>query len=185
MLENEKKDLLSFVNQSSKRAKVVFMNPKDLVFEENVLMNCYYCGKYGNNWRCPPNLPDIDYKKMFAEFDEGAFVSLTYEIPDQRQYDAIRNESSVVLQKLLLEIEKWMWNHNRSNAISFGAGSCKLCRGGCGKEKCNNPYLSRSPLEATGVHVIKSAKKYGIDIKFPTDKKLMRIGLVVWQNMED
>ena len=56
-----------------------------------------------------------------------------------------------------------------------------LCKGGCGKERCNNPYLSRSPLEATGVNVIKSAKKYGIDIRFPTDKQMIRIGLLLWQ----
>ena len=96
-------------------------------------------------------------------------------------YSEIRNESSIILHKLLLELEKLMWKNNNSNAISFIGGSCKLCRGGCGKEKCNNPYLSRSPLEAIGVNIIKSARKYGVDIKFPTDRHLIRIGLLLWQ----
>lgn len=183
MFEEEREELTGFVKQNNEKAEVIFMKPCSLVFEENVKMNCFYCGKYGNNWRCPPNLPDIDYKKMFNEFDEGIFVSLTYDV-NSSVYDQIRNDSSITLHKLLLSIEKWLWDHNRSTAISFGAGSCKLCRGGCGKDKCNNPYMSRSPLEATGVNVIKSAKKYGIDIVFPTVDKLMRVGLVVWQNPE-
>lgn len=182
MNEVDKQDLVDFVRGKNNAAEIVFMDPAELIFEENVKMNCFYCGKYGNNWRCPPNLPDIDYKKMFSEYDEGAFVVFTYIIENPEQYKQIRNDSSLVLHKLLLDMERWMWDHNRSTAISFGAGSCKLCRGGCGKDRCNNPYMSRSPLEATGVHVVKSAAKYGIDIKFPTDKNLMRVGLIVWQN---
>lgn len=160
----------------------VHMYPKDLVFEENAKMNCFYCGKYNNNWRCPPNLPDIDYKQMMLEYDGGLFVWDEYKINSKEEYTKIRNNSSVVLHKKLLKIEKWFWNHNCSNAISFGAGSCKLCRDGCGKDRCNNPYMSRSPLEATGVSVVKSAKKYGIDISFPTEEKLMRLGLVLYQS---
>lgn len=185
MTEEEKISLIDYVKSHNENAKVHFINPSDLVFEENVKMNCFYCGKYKNNWRCPPNLPDIDYKKMFEEFDEGAFVILSYDINDVNEYDEIRNNSSVVLHKLLLSMEKWMWDNNRSTALSFGAGSCKLCRGGCGPDKCNNPYMSRSPIEATGVNVIKSAKKYDIDVKFPTKDNLKRIGLIVWQNQED
>lgn len=180
MNDTVKKDLFQFMNSAEPLADGVIIYPSELIFEENVKMNCYYCGKYGNNWRCPPNLPNIDYPKMMTEYDYGLFVILKYQVTKET-YAQIRNDSSIILHKLLLNLEKWMWNHNRSNAISFTAGSCKLCRGGCGKEKCNNPYLSRSPLEATGVNIIKSAKKYGIDVNFPTDKELMRIGLLLWQ----
>lgn len=176
-----KEELLRALKELNPTVEGVFMEPKDLVFEENVKMNCFYCGKYSNNWRCPPNLPNIDYKKMVNEFDVGLFVFLKYEIKDKEEYAIVRNESSIVLHKILLALEKWMWNHNHSNALSFIAGSCKLCKGGCGKDKCNNPYMSRSPLEAIGVNVIKSARKYGIQINFPTDVSLMRIGLLLWQ----
>ncbi|MEG1887468.1 MAG: DUF2284 domain-containing protein [Oscillospiraceae bacterium] len=181
----EKKELIGFLKHLCPAAEGVFMNPADLVFEENVKMNCFYCGKYGNNWMCPPNIPNIDYPKMFSEYNEGLFVVLTNDMSDKKNYDAIRTESSIIVHKALLELEKWMWNHNCSNAISFGAGSCKLCKGGCGKERCNNPYMARSPLEATGVNVIKSARKVGIDIRFPADKKLMRVGLLLWQYEEN
>lgn len=177
-----KAELLKFCRDIAPNAEFVFMDPCEAVFEECVKINCFYCGKYGLNWRCPPNLPDLDYPKMFSEYDEGLFVSFSYNITDKAQFADIRTESSIVLHKALLKLEKWFYEHNRSTAISFGAGSCKLCKGGCGKERCNNPYMSRSPLEATGVNIIKTASKYGIDVKFPTDSKLMRIGLVMWQN---
>ena len=158
----------------------VFIDPQDLVFEENVKMNCYYCGKYDHNWRCPPNLPEVDFPKMMTEFEEGIFLWSIHHVKRQ-DYDLKRNESSVQLHRTLLKIEKWMWDHNCSNVISFGAGSCKLCKDGCGKDKCNNPYMSRSPIEATGINVVKSAKKYGIDIKFPTNEQFIRLGMVLFQ----
>lgn len=183
----QKEELLQYLKHQNPDAKAVFIDLKNLVFEKEVArINCFYCGKYNNNWKCPPNLPDMDYEKMFAAFDEGVFVYLSYDITDAADYTKIRNESSVILHKTLLAMEKWMWNHNMPTAISFGAGSCKLCKGGCAKEKCNHPYLSRSPLEATGVNVLKSAKKYGINLSFPTDKKLYRLGLLIWQKeLED
>lgn len=185
MKKSERIDLIAYLREKSNIAEGIFIEPRDLIFEENVKMNCYYCGKYNNNWRCPPNLPDIDYPKMMQEYNAGLFVSLTYNIYEHEDFSTIRTDSSNVLHRLLLTLEKWLWDHNCSNAISFTAGSCKLCKGGCGKEKCNNPYMSRSPLEATGVNVVKSAKKYGIDINFPTDKQLMRIGLLLWQEEEE
>ncbi|NBH19576.1 DUF2284 domain-containing protein [Clostridiaceae bacterium] len=182
MNKSEKEAFLKYIRQIAPSAEVVFMEPKEAVFEELVKMNCFYCGKYGRNWKCPPNIPDIDYPKMFSEFDEGAFISYSFEIHDSSAYEGIRSESSIVLHKTLLQLEKWMWEHDRSTALSFGAGSCKLCKGGCGKERCNNPYRSRTPLEATGVNIIKTAAKYGIEIHFPTDRLLTRIGLIMWQN---
>lgn len=177
----DKGELLDVILKYNSRAQAIFIDPKELVLEEQVRLNCFYCAKYGNNWKCPPHLPPIDYGKMFSEFDEGVFVCLKYDIDDTQSFAQIRNDSSVELHKLLLEVENWLWSRNKSTALSFGGGSCKLCKGGCGETKCNNPYKARSPLEATGVNVIKSAQKYGLEIKFPTNKELQRVGLVVWQ----
>ena len=181
MTNEQYPQLLDYLAKSYPNATGVLMDPKELVFEEVVKQNCYYCGRYGQNWRCPPNLPAVDYPKMMREFDKGLFVYLTYTYKTTAEFDAARTDSSVQLHKLLLNLEKWMYYHNAPTAISFIGGSCKLCKGGCGKDRCNNPYLSRSPLEATGVNIIKSAKKYGIDIRFPTDKQMIRLGLLLWQ----
>lgn len=179
MNEDKLERLVSYIQSLDSRVKCVCMKPSDLIFEENVKMNCYYCGKYNNNWRCPPNLPNVDFPKLMTEYENGLFLIMQFEILSDN-FSAIRSESSIVLHKLLLDSEKWLWNNNDSTAISFIGGSCKLCKNGCGKDRCNNPYMSRSPLEATGVNIIKSVKKYNIEITFPVTNMMMRIGLLLW-----
>lgn len=157
----------------------IMIKPNSLVFEERVIMNCFYCGKYGHNWMCPPNLPKINFQRMFSEYECGAFILMRSNFT-KGDYEEIRSKSSITLHKALLHMEAYLWKHNNSTAISFGAGSCKLCRDGCGKAECNNPYMARSPLEATGVNVIKSAQKYNICIDFPPKNMLLRLGLLLW-----
>lgn len=157
----------------------IIINLEDLIFEERVKMNCFYCGRYGENWMCPPNLPKIDYKKMFNEYSFGALVYLKM-VLDNENYNDVRNNSSIILHKGLLCMEKYFWNHNNPTCISFIAGGCKLCKGGCGEKRCNNPYAARSSIEAIGVNIIETAKKYGLNITFPPDKYLTRCGLIVW-----
>lgn len=41
--------------------------------------------------------------------------------------------------------------------------------------------MSRSPIEAVGINIVKSMKQYGISVDFPTDQMLKRIGLILWQ----
>lgn len=172
-------EALLFANEEFSILQGILIKLEDLVFEERVFMNCFYCGRYGQNWKCPPNLPKLDYKKMFSEFSCGALVYLKMPV-DKKNYNDVRNNSSIVLHKGLLRMEKYFWNHNNSTSLSFIAGACKLCKGGCGEKKCNNPYDSRSPLEATGVNIIETAKKYNFNITFPADKYMIRCGLIVW-----
>lgn len=159
--------------------QVAPIQPTDLIFEERVLQSCFYCGRYGVNWRCPPKLPPVDYRKMMTEYQNGALVYVTLPYTDENFKD-VRAESSVYLHKALLEMERMLWDRDYSLALSFTGGSCKLCKNGCGKDRCNNPYLSRSPVEATGANIIESAKKCGIQIGFPLQGKITRIGLLLW-----
>ena len=64
---------------------------KGVVFEERVKMNCFYCGKYNSNWKCPPHVPQLDWKMIMEEcrngFDEKTKQKL-HEImkaPEQRE----------------------------------------------------------------------------------------------------
>lgn len=155
------------------------VNIKDMCFEQRVRMNCFYCKNYNLNWKCPPKIPDIDYEKMMNEYDNAAFVKI--ELPFiEENFQEIRTKSTNDLHKAMLLLEKQLWDMDYSMAISFIGGSCKLCKNGCGKERCNNPYSARVPLEATGVNVIKSAQSVGIKITFPPNETLMRVGLLLW-----
>ena len=174
-------DAISYAKKQLKLTNLegMIIDASDLIFEERVRMNCFYCGRYNTNWRCPPKIPDIDYKKMMGEFDCCAvvYIKLPFE---SNNYNDVRNESSVLLHKAILEMEKFLWNNNNSTCISFIGGGCKLCKNGCGKEKCNNPYMSRTPVEATGINLVKSLEKYGIHIVFPPRDYMYRFGLILF-----
>ncbi|MBD5537233.1 MAG: DUF2284 domain-containing protein [Lachnospiraceae bacterium] len=181
MLNNQEilQGALDFANEEFSILQGILIKIEDIVFEERTIMNCFYCGRYGQNWKCPPNLPRIDYQKMLGEFSCGALVYVKIPL-DETNYDDVRNNSSIILHKGLLRMEKYLWNHDNSTYLSFIAGGCKLCKGGCGEKHCNNPYQSRSPVEAIGINVVETAKKYNLHITFPPVQYMVRCGLLVW-----
>lgn len=172
-------EMISWVNENGFSIKGIVINQTDLIFEERVKMNCFYCAKYNVSWKCPPKIPVLDYKKMFLEFDNAAFI-YTQMALQESDYDSVRKNSSIYLHQAMLLCEKWLYVHNNTTALSFIGGSCKLCKNGCTPEHCANPYQARVPVEALGINVIKSAIKYGIEIKFPPGDFMIRIGLLLW-----
>lgn len=176
--ENDLKRLVNHCKEKGYDIEIVITSKEQLVFEERVKMNCFYCGKYNSSWRCPPRIPPIDFDKMLDEFENIAFVQIKKEINDN--FDVIRNESTIELHRALLECEKWLWDNNNSTSLSFIGGSCKLCKNGCAPNKCANPYQSRSPVEALGINVVKSVANIGIELVFPPKEYLTRIGMLLW-----
>lgn len=173
-------ELLKYVKSSFNEYNLIQIKYDDIVFEEQVKMNCFYCGKYNVSWKCPPKLPtNIDFKKMLKEFSNIALLYKNFYFT-RENYNMVRNDSSIELHNTLLKMEQFLWNHNCSTALSFIGGSCKLCKSGCGKDKCNNPYKSRSPMEATGMNVIKTAANVGVEIVFPPKDYITRMGMIMW-----
>lgn len=155
------------------------MVPSDLVFEERVKLNCFYCKNYNTHWKCPPKIPPIDYQKVVSEFEHGVFVKI--ELPfSESDFSEIRVRSTNDLHRSLLKLERYMWEHNYPLSISFIGGSCKLCKNGCGIEHCNNPYQARMSMEGAGINVVKSLEKYGLRIVFPPKNNLTRVGMLLW-----
>ena len=154
-------------------------DPRDAVFEERVKLSCFYCARYNVCWRCPPKIPQLDYPKIMSEFEHAALVWVDMPMTKETYAD-VRSESSVRLHHAVLGLEKELLKNHVDIYLSFIGGSCKLCKNGCGKERCNNPYLARIPLEATGINVVKTVEKYGIKVEFPATTHMMRIGMVLW-----
>lgn len=161
------------------KLKLISADINKFVFEQRVKLMCFYCGKYGKNWRCPPHLPDTDYRSVFKEFPNAAFVIIKMPV-DKASYDNVRYNSTMLVHKAVLSAEKILYDNNVSITLSFIGGSCKLCRNGCADDQCRNPYNSRSPLEATGLNVIKTMHNHGVDIVFPVTSLMTRVGLVLW-----
>jgi len=174
------KEITELVERTSQDLSIKKVTIDDFVFEKRVLLNCFYCPKYGVKWTCPPRIPNLDYREVFVEYEN--FLAVFY----KKRFTGItptakhREESSNLLHKTLLEIEKVLWQKDHPLAVTFIGGCCKLCKDECSIEKCKQPSLARIPLEACGINVVKTMRKVGIEIVFPPKVFFYRVGMLVW-----
>lgn len=156
------------------------VNVKNIQMEERVRLQCFHCQKYNKKWTCPPKINQFDFRKIYEEYENAMVVYCEIPFEGKEEYERVRNESTNLVHRSLLDIEKILYDNNESLAISFIGGSCKLCKT-CDEKGCRLPHLSRIPLEATGVNVIKFIKReLNMDIVFPLDKYMYRFGLILW-----
>jgi predicted metal-binding protein len=142
------------------------ISPKAFVFDDRALLKCYFCCKYGKNFRCPPNIPNLDYRKIIRSCSEAALFCYEQKFDGQITTDD-RRLSSQALHKAVLKAEDILWKHNHPLAISFIGGSCKLCGCKCVDDECCRPEESRIMLEAIGVDITATAEKVGVEIVYP------------------
>ncbi|NFH90634.1 DUF2284 domain-containing protein [Clostridium botulinum] len=177
----EYKIIEDILNRSSPLLYYKKINIEDIKLEERVSMKCFQCNKYNKSWTCPPKIPNIRYEKMFKEYENAVLVYCKISFDDLEDFEYIRRKSTNLLHKTLLKLEAELYKKNFPLATSFIGGSCKLCKDGCAKEECRLPQQARIPLEATGVNVLQLFKKStGIEIIFPPQKVLFRVGLLFW-----
>lgn len=172
-------ELSDFIYQAYPILKICPFPIDQMVFEERVKQKCFHCKNYGTKWTCPPRLPNVDYPRMVREYDNAAVLIYEADV-NFDNFESTRYQSTNIIHKALLSLEKYLYDHNICMAISFIGGSCKLCKNGCNKEQCANPYISRIPWEAIGCNVVESLKNIGIEVKFPIKDKLYRYGLILW-----
>lgn len=158
---------------------IVELPLSSFVFEERVKQKCYHCKNYNLKWTCPPHIPNVDYARMFQEYEHCA-VLICKVFVSNGDFEEKRAKSTNKIHKALLYLEGELYRNNNSMALSFIGGSCKLCKNGCNKDKCANPYISRMPWEATGCNVISTLRNIGIEISFPITDSLHRYGLFLW-----
>lgn len=168
----------NYIAENLPNMRTVRIDIADIEFEQRFELLCFYCARYNAKWTCPPRIPKANYKKIFSEYSNALFVY--HLLPLSDDYEKVRTDSSIVLHRALLEIENFLLSNGNAVRISFIGGSCKLCKNDCAPDKCRNPYQARIPLEATGVNVIKTVEKCGIQIKFPAIEMIYRIGLILW-----
>ena len=173
------KRLTELIKSTSPYLGAEVIELSEIVFEERVLLNCFHCPRYKVNWTCPPKIPDVDYKKIIQEYDNGLLAYCKMPFTKQKM-EIVRRDSTNLLHRALLAAEKLLWDNNYPLAISFIGGSCKLCAQGCDPDRCRQPSLARIPIEATGVNVAKSVESIGLKIDFPPEEYLYRVGLLLW-----
>lgn len=151
----------------------------EIIFEESVKLNCFYCKNYNKKWTCPPRIPDLDYEKIMNEYSNKLILEYSVDF-EKHNFEEARHRSTNYLHSIVLKLEKYLWEHNYPMSISFIGGSCKLCKNTCSEIDCRNRGLSRIPIEAIGVNLIKTLKRINVDIKFPVTSNLKRYGMILW-----
>jgi predicted metal-binding protein len=158
---------------------LIEINPsEDLIFDLKVVESCKNCKRYGTKASCPPYVFDsYYYQKLLPTYRYGVVY---YE-----QFNSLSNtwvengkNSSLALQKFLLARRDELFQQGRVFVTAFGSGSCKLCTE-C-SFPCRLPNKALVPLEATGLDVVKTVKKFGVNIKFPVTDSFYRIGAIFY-----
>lgn len=178
---NVEEKILAHLAKKSKYLYGKKVSVKEIELEERVRLQCFHCEKYNKKWTCPPKINQFDFRKLYGEYENAMVVYCEIPFEGKDEYDKVRNDSTNLVHRTLLELEKLLYENNESLAVSFIGGSCKLCKNGCDEKACRLPHMARIPLEATGVNVIKFIKReLDIEITFPLDKYMYRFGLILW-----
>lgn len=178
VLNNSANEVKVFLNKNYPQLKCYEIDVNKIVFEERVKIKCFQCSKFGVKWTCPPNIPNLNYSKILSEYNMIMLVYGEFKYTDQN-YEDVRTESTNIIHRALLDLERYMFSRNHSLCTSFIGGSCKLCKSGCGKDKCNNQESARIPVEAIGINVVRTMNNVGIKVDFPVNKEIKRIGLLL------
>lgn len=155
------------------------INPKNLPFDNKVQEMCKSCKRFGFKASCPPYVESVDYyKKLLPTYKNGIIYYQHFIVENKKEWEELGKTSSLEIHNHLLQVRDNLFEEGHYFAIIFGAGSCKMC------EKCSfpcrQPQKSITPLEATGVDVVKLMKTYGVHIDFPVTNIIYRIGLVLY-----
>jgi predicted metal-binding protein len=153
--------------------------PGAFIFDDRAKLKCYFCPKYGKNYRCPPNIPDLDYRRMIRNCSEAVLFCYKQLFEGEITLES-RRKSSQALHKAILKAEDILWQNNYPLAISFIGGSCKLCGCICPDEECAKPEESRIMLEAIGVDITATAATVDVKIVYPPKGHYIRVGAVLW-----
>ena len=172
-------DLQVALNKEFPSITLLPIKKESFIFEERVRQKCFHCKNYNLKWTCPPKSPDVNYPVLFNEYDNAAVLIYKVNV-NNSDFEEQRTYSTNIIHKACLYLEKILYTGNNPMAISFIGGSCKLCKNGCHKEHCVNPYASRMPWEATGCNVIETLRRNDISVIFPITDTLYRYGLILW-----
>ncbi len=151
--------------------------PQEIIFDPRAYVKCFNCKNYNTKHTCPPEIPYLKYKEIILSYKVGLIAGVK-EGFTKETFPKVRRDSTNKLHNIMITLEKEAFNLQNHFSISFIGGSCRLCPDGCAP-KCKHPDLARIPVEATGVDVIETLNKFGVNLEFPVKEKLYRVGLLM------
>ena len=157
-----------------------WIDPKQMVTGHWVRAKCIYgCPRYGLKACCPPEVPSVaECRSLFKEFHKGLFFHLPKKFEDPQMRFTWARE----VNRKVLAFEREVFLAGFHKAFIFTPAPCGIC-GECkpNKRECRNPPLARPTLEAYGVDVFTTARKFGypIEVLNQYDQETNRYGLLL------
>lgn len=157
-------------------------NPRILkqYFDIKVREQCKSCKRYGVKASCPPYCETMEYyQRLLPKYKYGELIVLEYPIEDRSKWAELGKCSSQEISNEIIKYRNRLIELGFYFVVGFTAGSCKNC------DKCSIPCRlpdkSLVPLEATGIDVVKLAKKIAkVRLHFPVTDKFYRIGMILY-----
>lgn len=134
------------------------IDPKEVVTAEWVRLKCQYgCDGYGLCLTCPPYSPEPSRTRKIL--DSYSVAALLWQ-PEGWQG----------LRKICSELERELFLRGYYKAFAMPSGPCELCDPCPLKYPCNHPELARPSMEACGIDVYATARRFGFPIEVVRDR---------------
>jgi predicted metal-binding protein len=160
---------------SFKADSPTIINPAEVVTGEWVRWKCRFgCDGYNSSLVCPPFSPaPEDTRKLLNEYRTGIFFEVQgCDLSFCGTHDARKRESGRYdVKEIAVNIERELFLAGFYKAFGLGAGPCRLCTACAFEKGCRHAYLARPSMEACGIDVFASARKFGFEIDTVRDEK--------------
>jgi len=129
------------------------VNPQEVVTAEWVRLKCQYgCDGYGQSLTCPPYSPTPEITRKVLNSYRCAVL-----IWKSREWQGLR--------ELCAHLERTLFLDGYYKAFAMPSGPCERCGACPGKYPCRYPESARPSMEACGIDVYATVRKFGFPIE--------------------
>ena len=141
--------------------------PAEIVTDASFRKMCEakMCGNYGKNYKCPPDIGDIEeLMAQIKSYDMALVYQTVGELEDSFDFEGM---AEVAAKHDKLSWAVWDYTdevYGKEGILHLGAGGCTRCPV-CGKktgEPCRFPDRALGSLEGYGINVSKLAAQAGM-----------------------
>lgn len=137
-----------FLEEGALRAEIV--SPREVETASWVRWKCQFgCGGYASTLMCPPHTPaPEETRKLLDGYKTGILFEGTY----------------ANTKKIAVRMEREIFLSGFEKALGLGAGPCRFCPSCAFGDGCRNPDRARPSMEACGIDVFTTVRKFGFSI---------------------
>ena len=147
-MEQFEKHLTSLTDLGADPA--IIIDPHQVITAPWPAFKCQFgCGNYGKTYGCPPQTPDWrETRAILDSYERGILFR-------------VHSWNATAMAR---DLSRELFLDGYYKAIAFGSGPCKLCASCAFPESCRFPSKAIPSMEACGIDVFGTARRFGLDI---------------------